>query len=172
MKTIKVIITTLLIVFSLSLSGQTIKYNDASYEVKKGTFFKEGVDVTQTLTEEDKLKILEAVDKKKEEMQAAKIKEKQEKAVEKQQKQEEKAQKQAEKKRQQAEKEKKKAEKALAKREKLKSNYENAEKKHKQAIAKYEKLSEKGKLSPVDKDKWANKIDKLKLKLEKAKSKL
>ncbi len=63
-------------------------------------------------------------------------------------------------------------EKALKKEKKAKDNYKRAQDKLAKAQKKYEKLKKKGKLSPVDEEKWLEKIENLTEKVEKAKKKL
>ena len=66
----------------------------------------------------------------------------------------------------------KKAEKAQKKMDKVKAKHTKATKVHRSTVEKYEKLKGKGKLSPVDEAKWLKKMEKLKAKMLKAKSKL
>ena len=149
----------------LSIYAQDIKINDEVYQVKKDVIFKNGVDVTNTLSEEEKSKIFAAFNKQQQQIaEADRVQKKLEKA--------EKEQKRAEKEQRRAEKKQKKAEKALKQREKAQANFDNATKKHKAAINKYEKLIKKGKLSPEDEAKWLEKIEKYKDNIAKAKKKL
>ncbi|TBM98986.1 hypothetical protein EYD45_15835 [Hyunsoonleella flava] len=158
----------LLIVFvtiGMSLSAQEIKVNDKVYEVKKGLIFQEGVDITNTLSVEEKAKILAEFEKKQQNIAEAEATQKRIEKAEKEQKKAEKEQRKAEKKR-------KKAEKALRQKEKAQSNYDKATKKFKDAQKKYEKLKSKGKLSPQDEKKWLEKIEKLNANVAKTKQKL
>ncbi|XMO88408.1 hypothetical protein AAFN75_08935 [Algibacter sp. AS12] len=159
----------LLIVLFLGLgfvvNAQDVNFNGEPYEIKKDKIFKAGVDVTETLSEEDKAGVLAAFNSK---MAQIKNAEETKKRVEKAEKEQEKA----EKEQKQAEKKQKKAEKELKKSQKAQSKYDKAAKKHKDALSKYEKLKSKGKLSPVDEEKWLDKIEKYKEASAKAKKKL
>ncbi|GGD22002.1 hypothetical protein [Hyunsoonleella pacifica] len=146
------------ILIGISVSAQEIKVNDSIYEVKKGTILNNGVDVTDTLSEEEKAKILAEFEKRK---QAAVEAVATQKRVEK-----------AEKEQKKSEKKRKKAEKALKQKEKAQSNYNKATKKYQAAQEKYEKLKSKGKLSPMDEKKWLEKIEKLHANVIKTKKKL
>lgn len=147
-----------LILMGMSVSAQEVKVNDNVYEVKKDLIYKNGVDVTNTLTADEKFQIFTAFEKLNLEKAEA---EKTQKRIEK-----------AEKEQKKAEKKQKKAEKALKQKEKAQSNYDKATKKHQDALKKYEKLKNKGKLSPQDEAKWLEKIEKLNANISKAKRKL
>ncbi|WJJ97357.1 hypothetical protein [Algibacter luteus] len=151
--------------FGFVLNAQEISFKGATYEVKKGKIFNNGVDVTETLTAEDQEKIKLAVNEKMADIEEA---EKAEKRLEKA----EKEQKKAEKEQKRAEKQQKKAEKELKRQQKAQSNYDKSIKKHKAAVKKYEQLKKKGKLSPIDEEKWLDKISKYKEASEKAKKDL
>lgn len=155
----------LLILTGSMVFAQEVKVNDSVYEIKKDLIFINDVDITNTLSEEERSKILAAFEHKKSEKAKAKLsKEKIDKA--------EKAQKRAEKQQKKAEKKQKKAEKEMKQKVKAQTNYDKAIKTHKDAITKYEKLKKKGKLSPIDEEKWLEKIEKLNSKIEKTKAKL
>lgn len=154
MKAITKWITALIVVLGLSVSAQEVTLNGAIYSVKGDVVLKNGVDVTNTLSLEERLEVKEALNKQTE-------------AIEK-----EKALKKAEKKQKAAEKKQKKAEKALKKKEKAHSKYEKLAEKHESTQQKYEKLKKKGKLSPLDEQKWLSKIEKLKEQTAKAQRKL
>lgn len=162
---IRFVLFIMLVLAASFISAQEVKINDDLYEVKKDLIFKNGVDVTNTLSDAEKSKILAAFEKKKLEIaEANEAKEKLEKA--------EKEQKRAEKQRKKAEQKQKKAEKALKQKEKAQTNHDRAIKKHEDAIKKYEKLKKKGKLSPEDERKWLEKIEKLNANISKTKKKL
>lgn len=151
--------------FSFVVNAQEVSFNGVSYEIKNDRIFKAGLDVTETLSVEEKQDIRLAFDEK-----TAKLKE-----VEETQKRVEKAEKEqenAEKDQKRAEKKQKKAEKELKNRQKTQSNFDKSIKKHKAAISKYEKLKKKGKLSPQDEEKWLEKIAKYKEASLKAKKRL
>lgn len=158
MKAITKWITALIVVLGLSVSAQEVTWNGATYSVKGDVVLKDGIDVTNTLSLEERLEVKKALNKKAQAIDAANEKEK--------------ALKKAEKKQKAAEKKQKKAEKALKQKEKAHSNYEKLTEKYESAQQKYEKLKKKGKLSPQDEQKWLSKIEKLKEQTAKAKRKL
>lgn len=154
-----------LILIGALACAQEVKINDAIYEVKKDLIFEKGVDVTNSISNAKKLEIFEALEKKKLEMAEAKASnDKLEKVA--------KAQERAEKQQKKAEKKQKQAEKALERMAKAQANYDKAISKHKAALKKYEKLKNKGKLSPVDEQKWLDKIEKLNSNIAKMKKKM
>ena len=132
--------------------------NGATYDVKKEKIFKGDVDVTETLSVEERRQIRTTFNNK-----MSRIKE-----TEETQKQLEKAGKDQKK----AEKRQKKAEKALKKRKKAQLSFDKSAKKYQGAIKKYEKLKKKGKLSPEDEAKWLEKIEKFEKSHNTAKKKL
>lgn len=158
--------------FGFVLNAQEISFKGATYEVKKGKIFNNGVDVTETLTAEDQEKIKLAVNEKMADIEEAEKAEKRLEKAEKEQKKAEKEQKRAEKEQKRAEKQQKKAEKELKRQQKAQSNYDKSIKKHKATVKKYEQLKKKGKLSPIDEEKWLDKISKYKEASEKAKKDL
>ncbi|NNC49977.1 MAG: hypothetical protein HKO01_05520 [Flaviramulus sp.] len=141
----------LLVGFGYLASAQEVNFNGETYEIKKDQIFKNSINVTETLTTEEKQQIRNALDNK-----MAQIKESEERA--KRLEKAEKEQKKAEKQQKVAEKKQKKAEKELKQNEKAQSNFDKAVKKHEDAIQKYEKLKNKGKLSPIAEEKWLSKI--------------
>ncbi|WP_152572179.1 hypothetical protein [Jejuia pallidilutea] len=162
---IRFVLFIMLVLAGSFISAQEIKINDDVYEEKKGLIIKNGVDVTNILSDAEKSKILAAFEKKKLEIaKTNKAKEKLEKA--------EKQQKRAEKQQKKAEQKQKKAEKILKQKEKAQANHDKAIIKHENAIEKYEKLKNKGKLSPEDERKWLEKIEKLNTNISKTKKKL
>lgn len=162
---VRLLLLIALILVGVSLNAQEVQLDSINYEVKKNQIFKDGIDVTKTLSEEKKTKILAALVQIQQELA-------QEKAMQDKLEKAEKEQKKAEKQQKRAEKEQKKAEKALKQKEKAQANYERALDKHKTAQKKYEKLKQKGKLSPVDEEKWLEKIEKLSENIAKTKRKL
>lgn len=154
----KLLAVVIFLFIGVSIQAQQVTINDKVYEVKKSKILNEGVDVTNTLSEEEKGKIFTAFEKNKLELKALKN---QEKRIE-----------EAEKKQRQAEKKHKKALKALNEKQKAQSKFDKAEKKFQQATKKYEKLEKKGKLSPKDKTKWLDKLNKLKANVSKVKKRL
>lgn len=171
--------TLCLIVFfstiTTSVTAQEIVIEGKNYKVEQTLFFQDDIDVTETLTVEEKAKIMAAIEAKKEEIahdeKAKQQKEQVDKATE-EFKAAEEENKRAEKEKKRAEKEMKKAEKQHKRTMKAKTNHNKAVKAHDNAVAKYEKLKGKGKLSPLDEEKWLKKIEKLKAKQAKAKAKL
>jgi septal ring factor EnvC (AmiA/AmiB activator) len=161
----KYLLLLLLLGFGYTVGAQEVNFNGETYKIKKERIFKDSIDVTETLSDDEKQQIRAAFNR-----EMAQIKESEE--VAKRLEKAEKEQKKAEKERKKAEKEQKKVEKALKKKEKAQSNFEKAVKKHEDAIKKYEKLKKKGKLSPVDEEKWLKKMDDLKENIGKTKQKL
>lgn len=148
----------LCLTFGCIVNAQEVLIDGVSYMVKGEKILKDGVDVSTSLTLEEKQNITTVLLEKE-----AKLRET-EKAA--------KNLKKAEKSQKNAEKKQKKAEKALKQREKTHAKFEKAEKKYNDALTKYEKLNNKGKLSPVDEKEWLEKIEKLKEAQDKAKKKL
>ncbi|MBC3756946.1 hypothetical protein H7U19_00925 [Hyunsoonleella sp. SJ7] len=155
---LRLLLLVIFLMIGVSIKAQEIKVNEVVYEVKKDLIFKDGADVTNTLTPEEKTKIRSAFEKRKLQMGETERVEKQLEKAEKEQKK--------------AEKKQKQAEKALKKKQKAQSNFEKATKKHEVATKKYEKLKKKGKLSPQDEQKWLEKIEKLNTNLAKTKRRL
>ncbi|ALJ05859.1 hypothetical protein APS56_12285 [Pseudalgibacter alginicilyticus] len=140
------------------MNAQEVNVNGKVYTVKKEAIFKDGADITETLTIEEKDNIKDKLENK--------IR------LEKEEKERAAQNKKAEKEQKKAESKQKATEKALNKKVKAQANFEKADKKYDDAVKKYEKLKGKGKLSPNDESKWLNKIEKLKKSSDKAKSKL
>jgi len=146
---------------SLTIQAQEVAFNGVTYKVKGETIFKDKVDVTPTLSIEEKTGILEVL-KEQKTLEVERIKAvKKVKEVEK-----------AEKAQKKAEKKQKKIEKSLKRIEKAQSNFEKSTSKYNKAIAKYESLKKRGKLSPVAEAKWIEKVEKLRYKRDKFESKL
>ena len=153
--------STILIIFTLcfiscgSTSSQQIISNDKAYEVKGSTIFKNGEDITETLTIKERQDILNDLDNKlKTEKRAELVQEKAEKALRK------------------AEQAQKKAEKELRKKQNAQDDFEKYSKKLADAKEKYERLKRKGSLSPNQKEDWLKKIENLKEDVEKYKKRM
>lgn len=158
MKSIKVLITIILL-FGVTISqAQKIEYNGVNYVVKKNAIFMDGKDITNTLSLEEQVNIKNTL--------SQKI------LTDKKLKEAEKAQKKSEKKQKAAEKKQKKAENEIKKKEKAKKNYSEAQNRYEKELKRHEKLRNKGKLSPEDEVKWQKKLDGLQNKIEKAKRKM
>jgi hypothetical protein len=153
MKNVKLFIAIVCLFMVALVNAQQIEHEGKEYRVKGEKIFLNDVDVTADLSADEQLVI--------------KNKLKNKIATEKRLKSAEKAQKQAENKQKKAEKKQKQAEKALKRSEKAQKNYENAMEKYSDAQKKYEKLKNKGKLSPVDEEKWLKKLENLKENVEK-----
>ncbi|WP_052823461.1 hypothetical protein [Neotamlana sedimentorum] len=156
----KYVMLALCLGLSFAVNAQKVKVDKQNFEVKGERIFKDGADVTETLTLERKADIKKAIQIQKDEEVA---------------KQAEKAKKEAkkvEKKEKAAENKRKKAEKELAKKQKAQSNFDKAKSNLEKAQDKRLKLKEKGKLSPVDEVKWDKKIKTLEEKTAKAKKKI
>ncbi|WP_052826001.1 hypothetical protein [Neotamlana nanhaiensis] len=157
---IKYVMLALCFSLSLAVGAQKVKINDENFEIKGERIFKDGTDVTETLTLENKAEIKKAIQQQKE-AELAKQAEKVEKEAKK-----------LEKKEKAAEKKRKKAEKELAKKQKAQASFDKAKSNLTKAKEKRLKLQERGKLSPVDEAKWDKKIKSLEEKTAKAKKKL
>ena len=152
------LIVLLLIGFGFLGNAQEVVAGGVIYEVKRKAIFKDGVNVSETLSDDKKKEILAAFEKKEKMIEETKKAEKELKKAEKAQKR--------------AERRQKKAEKELKARERAQSKFEDANDDYNDAIKKYEKLKKKGKLSPNDEAKWLEKIQDLKKDIDKAKRKL
>jgi membrane carboxypeptidase/penicillin-binding protein len=141
--------------FGFAANAQQVISNGVAYEVKGKAIFKDGVDVTETLSVEQQKEIKSTLDKKLKEASKA-----------------EKAIKKAEKEAKKAEKAQKRAEKDLKLKQKAQDRFERASKNLSKNQEKYEKLKRKGKLSPNDEIKWLKKLEDYKEDLDKAKKKL
>ncbi|SEP72154.1 hypothetical protein SAMN05421824_0145 [Hyunsoonleella jejuensis] len=161
----RVVVFLCFVSFSFLLSAQAVKINNDVYEVKNNIIFKNGIDVSSTISADEKSKVLAAFDKNK--LETAKTK-----AVSEKLENAEKDKIKAEKQQKKAEKKQKKAEQALKRKERAHSNHNKAINKHKAAVKKYEKLKKKGKLSPEDERKWLEKIEKFNAGITKTKKKL
>ncbi len=153
MKNVKLFIAIVCFFMVALVNAQKIEHEGKEYHVKGEKILLNGVDITADLSADEQLVI--------------KNKLKNKIATEKRLKSAEKAQKQAENKQKKAEKKQKQAEKELKRSEKAQKNYENAMEKYSDAQKKYEKLKNKGKLSPVDEEKWIKKLENLKDNVEK-----
>ncbi len=158
----KIILTLVFLALSFAVNAQEVISNGTAYEVKGKAIYKNGVDITETLTAEEQKEIKTALEAK---LKAAK-------EAEKAQKQAEKELKKAEKARKEAEKAQKKAEKELKQKQKAQASYDKAAKNHEKAVDTYEKRKNRGDLSPNDEAKWLKKIQKLSESREKASKKL
>lgn len=154
--------------------AQEVEHNGIKYEVKGDAIFKDGKDVTSTLSLEKQQEIktilkrtkatameaAAAAEKEAIANKAAKDAERAAVKIEKERKDAEKALKQAEKAQKKAEKEQRKAEKALKKKQDAQDAFAKASKRLSKNQAKYDKLKRKGKLSPNDEIDWLKKLKK------------
>lgn len=154
----KIVIIMLSLGLGYIVNAQKIDYKGVIYEVKNEKVFKENVDVTETLSSEEKEQIKITLNKK---IAALETSEETAKKLEKEEKE-----------RRKIEKKHKKIEKELKKKEKAQSNFDRATRKHKEAVSRYGKLKKRGKLSPQKEAKWVEKIEKLKRKTIKTENKL
>jgi hypothetical protein len=146
----KIWITFLFILVGCLDNAQVIEHEGVSYEIKGKAIFKDGVDVTQTLSAEKQKAIMGNFEKS---QKATKKLAKDQEAFEKKLKKNEKDLKKAE-------KDRKKSEKTLKQKQQAQDNFEKANKNMVQTQEKYDKLKQKGKLSPKDEEKWLKKIEK------------
>lgn len=160
-----------LAVFTLSAflyncgSSHNVVHDGSVYEVKGSKIYKAGNEVTETLPEETKSGIQETLETR---LALKAEEEKRQKELENRQKDQEKIQKKAEKRQKELEQKQKDIEKEQKKREDARKAFIKANDKLKKEQKKYDRLLEKGKLSPVDIEKWDEKIEKLQKEKDKA----
>ena len=122
MKTIKILLILLITVVSHTLTAQEVTFDNQAYVVKNKVISLNGKDVSETLTESQKIEIYNLADTKKAEIKAAekavKAADKEKRQKEKQAKAEAREVKAQERERKAAEKERKRSEKARKKSEK------------------------------------------------------
>jgi protein subunit release factor B len=158
MKTIKILITIILL-FGVTISqAQKVEYNGVNYVVKKNAIFMDGKDITTSLSPEQHANIKNRLS--------------QQILADKKLKEAQKEQKKAEKRQKAAEKRQKKAENEIKKKEKAKKNYSDAQDRYEKQVKRHEKLKNKGKLSPEDEVKWQKKLEGLQKQIEKTKRKM
>ena len=159
----------LIIVLFLGLSfysnAQDVTINDSIYNVRGDVITKDGVDVTEALSEENMQKIRATLKEKIANDEAVR-------EFEKVNKKQEKEQKNTENELKKAKKKQKQAEKALSRKQKAQKKLKKYKKKYLKAQNRYERLKKIGKLSPEDEVKWFNKIEKLNKSVIKAEKKI
>lgn len=161
----KIWIVVLFLGMGLFAQAQEVEHEGLKYEVKGDLIFKDGKDVTHTLSLETKNQIKTTLrNRLNSEKLADELRSKQKDA--------EKSLKKAERAQKKAEKAQKRAEKELKEKQRAQDKFQKASKKLQQNQAKYEKLKRKGKLSPDDELKWLGKLEKYRDNLEDAKKKL
>lgn len=151
MKNLRSIIAVVIFLFFAYSQAQNVTYNGKEYTVKNDKIYFEDKDITATLTVDQITNIKNRLNENL--------------TVEKRINLAEKKQKQAEKKQKQAERELKRMrneESALA----------SYQKKYQKELKQHEKLKKKGKLTPVDEEKWQKKLKTLEEKIEKSKKRL
>jgi chromosome segregation ATPase len=166
--------STVLIVFIIFMtacsSGERIITDDGKIYTVKGSKIKaDGIDVTETLTEEEKNKIEDLVDSKVQEREAAE--DRQDELEEKKEAQE-KIEEEAEKCQEEIEKKQEELEKKRERKQEIREAYVEAKRRLEDKKDKYENLKEKGKLSPRDEAKWQKKIEKLEKEVKETKDEL
>lgn len=153
-KRIKIFISTVFLLTVTIVNAQKIDYQGKVYEVKKDRIFLKGKDISQTLSATKTTAIKDAL---KHKISLEKV---------------EAEKREMEKKLKALEKEQKKAA-ILAKRKgKAKSNLAKKQDKLTKETNKFEKLKDKGKLSPINEKKWLKKLNKYKVKVERAEKKV
>lgn len=139
----------------MTVNAQKVISNGKAYEVKGKAIFKDGVDITSTLLNEERTHIYKALKNQTKEIKdAEKVRRRLEKAAK------------------NSDKAHKKAAKALKKKQKAQDKFSKATQKLKKNQAKFDKLKIRGKLSPNEEAKWLKKLEKNKKDLEKAKRNL
>jgi chromosome segregation ATPase len=143
------IIFLMFIAASCGSTEKVITDAGAVYEVKGNTFYKNGEDVTETLTDDKKEAIKSELEERLEaEEEALKQKEDLEDVV-----------KEAEKTKEEAIEKQEAIESALERKEKARQAFFKAKDKLQKAKEKYERFHKKGKLSPNEEEEWAKKIE-------------
>lgn len=144
--------------FSVAFNAQNTHVKIANYTLKGSKIYKDGKDVTTTLTEAEQEIIKKSLQEEKDE---AKAKLKQQKDLKK-----------AEKEIKKETQKRKKAAKALKRKETTQANYNKAKNNLEKTQAKFERLKAKGKLSPIKEIQYEHKLEKLNEKFIKAEKKL
>ena len=165
---LRVLVLIVICLIGFAVTAQNVSINGKTYQVKETLIFEGETDITEILTAEEKEKIFAAIDAKKNDLVAVKTEAEKSEALEKAKEQS----KAAEEEKKKAEKAYKKAEKVKQKEAKAKAKYAKMVEQHQNASKRYEKLKAKGKLSPIDEGKWLKKIEKMKAKMAKTKSKI
>ncbi len=152
-------------VMSCGSSERVIMADGSVYTLKKNSYYKKGKDVTETLTREQKDAIKETRDKRLEverlaQQEQGKLKEEQENI--------EKALKEAREKQKEIESNQDELTDIIEAREKAREAVLKAKDKSLKQQQRYQKLKEKGKLSPLDEEKWLNKLQGLEEKVKQA----
>lgn len=158
-----------ILILSCGSSERVIMDNGNVYEVSGKTIKNDGIDVTNTLSEEQKKEIQDQLEEKLDGQREA---EKKQKELEEKKKEAEKEAEKAEKKQEELEEKQKKLENKLEQREKARDNYLRAKKRLEDKRNKYEKLKSKGKISPNDEKKWEERLKDLEEDLKEAKNEL
>ena len=153
-KLFKILISTALLFSVTIVHAQKIDYQGKTYDVKKDRIFLKGKDVSQTLSTTEASAIKDAVKHK-----AALEKLENEKKL-------------VEKKFKALEKQQKKAAVQAKKRAKAEAKLAKHQDKLRKETKKFESLKDRGRLSPVDEKKWLKKLNKYKVRVEKAENKV
>lgn len=132
------------------LSAQKVVFKNETYKIKHEKIFKDGKDITAELDEAQKATLFRI---NQDNIEAKRILGEKDKT--------EKEAKKALKNLKKAEKQRKKAERELKKQNKAHQKFQDASKKLKKMQTKYEQLKRKGKLSPVEENKWLKKLEHL-----------
>ncbi len=168
----KFIVCIALVAISCTLTAQDLKANGENYRIENETIFKDGKDITNTLSQEERVKIKEALREHQQIQQKAMSDKLEANNVQKTQKRLENRQKKTEKKQKKAEKKQKNVEKKLKQKVKAQDRYDKLSKQLEKSQKKYDKLNKKGKLSPEENAKWLEKIKKQKSRLTKAEKRM
>lgn len=139
-------------------SSYDVVHESDIYKVKGNNIYKNGNDVTESLTEETKTSIQETLDAR---LALRAEEEKKQEELEKRLKEQEKIQKQAEKRQAELENKQEEIKKRQEEREDARKAFINAKQTLKKEQKNYNRHLEKGKLSPEDIKQWDNKIEKL-----------
>lgn len=151
--------------FACGSSEKVITENGKVYEVKGNTFFNNGVNVTEQLTENEKDIIRTTLQKRKE---AERIVIEKQETIAAEQDRLKTIQKEARLKEKELEKQQKALQKKLDAKEDVRQDFLKAKQRLKDKQEKYQELKAKGKLSPRDEEKWQKRLTDLEQKQETA----
>lgn len=157
-----IVLSMFLIVLSCGSSEKVIMNDGTVYRVEGKNFYKKGKEVTESLSNTDKEKILNTLN---ERLEFEKEAQKRQKELEARREALKKAQ-------EQAQATQKALEEALEEKEEAREAFFEAKEKLEKQQKKYKRLHDNGKLSPNDEEKWDLKLKDLEQKLEEAKNKV
>ncbi|XMO88405.1 hypothetical protein AAFN75_08920 [Algibacter sp. AS12] len=157
MKITKILPVVLIGILLSCSSGERVIMQDGTvYSVKSGSFYNKGKDVTEQLSSKEKQDINTALNNR---LEAERIAEEKKEKLNKEQDKIEKSIEKAEKKQEALEESQEKLEEKLEAKEDAREDLLKAKEKLQNKKEKYNKLKEKGKLSPLDEEKWKKRFE-------------